>query len=315
MSVHRSAGAYFLVQGIAVLLWCALLLLVPSSRAPFQMPGALLLAFWLPDLALLAIGSLVAGGLTLRRSPLAGIARWLVCGAIGYASLYLVAYALLTDSAWLGALFMLPAALLSGASTVAVAGGERSLFRQARPASTLWNLAKTGVQVVVMWGVLLFLVPLWIAHMEGRVGWPHVAFPGQRPLAAGLFAGFSALGLWCGFLMTRHGAGTPLPLDSPRHLVTCGPYAHVRNPMAISGFGQGAAIAVGLGSPSALGYVLIGVWIWECLVRPLEEADLRAHFGDDYAAYCRAVRCWRPGRTPYTSPRTAGETTRGTGTV
>jgi protein-S-isoprenylcysteine O-methyltransferase Ste14 len=99
--------------------------------------------------------------------------------------------------------------------------------------------------------------------------------------------------------MSRVGRGTPLPLDAATRLVVSGIYEHVRNPMAISGIGQGLAVALFLGSPLVAVYALMGATLWQFVFRPLEEADLRKNFGADYENYCRAVRYWIPNRQPF----------------
>lgn len=86
------------------------------------------------------------------------------------------------------------------------------------------------------------------------------------------------------------------PLDTARSLVTKGPYAWVRNPMAIAGLLQGTGVALFLGSPIVLVYVLAGGLLWQLLVRPVEERDLLERFGAGYTAYRASVRCWIPRR-------------------
>lgn len=172
--------------------------------------------------------------------------------------------------------------------------------RVARPARRGWNTCKTVLQIVVMWGILLGVVPLMIHRLEGRFGIP--AFAGHAVLGSCLFLVFSVCGLLTANVMVRDGVGTPLPLDTARHLVVSGPYRYVRNPMAIGGFGQGFAIGLWLGSPGVLGYVAIGVAIWQLLARPWEERDLEARFGDRYRRYRDAVPCWLPRRRPYVDP-------------
>ena len=58
-----------------------------------------------------------------------------------------------------------------------------------------------------------------------------------------LFVVFSSIGVWSAVVMSRIGKGTPLPLDHASDLVVVGPYKYVRNPMAVSGIGQGLAVA------------------------------------------------------------------------
>jgi hypothetical protein len=62
MKINRSASVYFALQSIAVAAWWILLFFVPTLRVHFQMGDSetILLAFWLPDLFLLILGSLAA---------------------------------------------------------------------------------------------------------------------------------------------------------------------------------------------------------------------------------------------------------------
>ena len=168
------------------------------------------------------------------------------------------------------------------------------MFRPASEASPAWNLAKTLAQTVAFWGVFLFVLPSAIRLVEAALGVPSFGFPEQRAIGVALFALFSALGLWSGVTMSWLGRGTPLPLDAPRELVRRGPYTYVRNPMAVAGLGQGLAVALVLGSPLIVLYVLAGGILWNWFVRPLEEEDLRRRFGAEYEAYCSEVRCWVP---------------------
>jgi protein-S-isoprenylcysteine O-methyltransferase Ste14 len=301
MTVRRSVAAYFALQGLAVALWWLLLLAYPQSREYFRMGDseATLLAFWLPDLLLLAAGSLLASYLCFIGSDHSQTVLCFVCGAMTYAALYCLAFALLTDSAWLGVTLMVPAMILSVICAASVSPLRAWAFRTARPAGTRWNIAKTCGQIILFWSVLLFIAPYVIVLIEERVGLARFSFALQRPLAAVLFCAFGALGLWSGFVMAHLGQGTPLPLDSPRQLVVRGPYAFVRNPMAIASFGQGFAVALWWGSPLVFAYVIAGVWTWQFLARPLEEEDLRKHFAGDFDDYHQAVRCWWPRRTPY----------------
>jgi len=169
--------------------------------------------------------------------------------------------------------------------------------RVARPASRAVNAAKTAVQIAVMWSLLLAAVPLVLAW--GEDAWGLARLPPRPRLGAGLFVVMSLLGLATANVLVRDGQGTPLPLDTARKLVVSGPYRHVRNPMAIFGFGQGLAVGLWLGSPAVLAYTLVGMAVWQRLARPWEEADLEARFGEDYRRYRAAVPCWVPRLKPY----------------
>ena len=300
MKVRHSAGIYFGFQAIAVAVWWGVLLTVPSSRDYFRMsetPDATLMAFWLPDLVLLAAGSAAAAVLCFSDSRLIPIVLWFVCGAISYTTLYCLAYAFLTDKGWLGVTLMLPAMLWSGVFSVGLS--SLVIFRQARPAKTGWILTKTAAQIIVVWCLILFVFPSLIIRLEDKLGVARFVFPFQKTLATIFFISISLLGLSSAFIMSKIGKGTPLPLDAATTLVIKGAYAFVRNPMAISGVGQGLAVGLFLGSPLVLVSALMGGLIWQLIFRPLEEEDLVAHFGAEYEDYRREVRCWIPRLKPY----------------
>jgi protein-S-isoprenylcysteine O-methyltransferase Ste14 len=171
------------------------------------------------------------------------------------------------------------------------------LIRVAKPASRLRNLAKTAAQVALIWTSALYIAPQIITMLERRAGLP-VLVP--CPIAGWLlFSLASSLGLWSGWTMAWYGEGTPLPLDTARRLVIRGPYPWIRNPMAVAGLAQGAAVGLILGSYSVLLYSLAGVAAWQFGARPIEERDLALRFGQEYQAYRRSVPCWLPRLTPY----------------
>ncbi|MDC0667009.1 methyltransferase family protein [Nannocystis radixulma] len=172
-------------------------------------------------------------------------------------------------------------------------------FRSARPASAAWNVAKTAFHSALFWLVFLGAGPWLLVRLEHALGLAPWQFPGQRALATVLFAAFGALNLTSGLVMARHGRGTPLPLDMANELVVVGPYRHVRNPMALGGLGAGFALGLGLGSTFTITYAIAGGVIWDAFVRPIEERDLHARFGEPYARYRDALRCWWPRLRPY----------------
>jgi protein-S-isoprenylcysteine O-methyltransferase Ste14 len=176
---------------------------------------------------------------------------------------------------------------------------ERYLFRQAVPAPVWRNVAKTLIQIVLFWGVLLWLFPLAIVRAVSAYQLAGLAFPPWPVAGWTLLALASAGGFWSGLTMARLGEGTPLPLDHAHRLVVRGPYAFIRNPMAFTGLTQGAAVALILGSTAVLIYVAVGGSFWNWVVRPFEERDLARRFGEPYERYRRAVRCWVPRLTPY----------------
>jgi hypothetical protein len=114
----RLPAAYLLVQAALVPLWWIMLFAVPASRAWF-LPASdfdpAFRALLLPDLAVLALGSAVAGALALVRHAMARPAAWFVAGAIAYATAYSVAWTIHTGAPLLSTVLMLAAA---GASII-----------------------------------------------------------------------------------------------------------------------------------------------------------------------------------------------------
>ena len=169
-------------------------------------------------------------------------------------------------------------------------------FRRARPAPAGRNLAKTSVQIVLFWGTFLFVLPALVVALERSLGWPQFPSGVTRIAAVVLFAAASLLGLSSAIAMATTGQGTPLPYDAPRALVTGGPYAWIRNPMAAAGMAQGAAVALWYGSVAVLTYVVAGGVFWHAVVRPVEEVDLVQAFGEPYIRYRTRVPLWWPRR-------------------
>ena len=302
MKIEKTASIYFALQGIAVIAWWMLLIFYPVSRGWFQMGDSptVLMAFWLPDLFLLAIGSLVVSGFCWFENKFTPMSLWFVVGAISYATLYCLAFAMMTDTGWLGVTAMFPAMIWSGNFAIGLSSTTKELmFRRSVEAKTSWILVKTFTQIIIVWGLILVVFPYLITIVETKLGIPQFSFPVQKILAVILFPFVSLIGLSSAYTMAKIGRGTPLPMDTASKLVISGIYSYVRNPMAISGIGQGLLIGLFLGSPLVLLYALMGGMIWQMIFRPLEEIDLLKNFGADYEQYRKNVRCWIPRFTKY----------------
>jgi protein-S-isoprenylcysteine O-methyltransferase Ste14 len=173
------------------------------------------------------------------------------------------------------------------------------LFRRAAPAGQAWNAAKTLAQIAFMWSAALWVVPQLILAGERGLGLEAGGFAPWPRLGLGFLVLCSLGGLWSAWVINRDGDGTPLPMDTTRRLVVGGPYAYVRNPMAITGVGQGLSVGLMLGSPGVVLYALAGALLWNFWMRALEERDMSQYFGPVYEAYRRAVPCWIPRKSPY----------------
>ncbi len=300
------AGAYFAFQAAAILMWWLAIYESAEFRAYFLAEGSPerdLLAFWMPDVLLVGGGSmLTAIGFFLGWAWAFPVA-WAVAGGLVYATLYCLALAWMSDSAWLSVVMMTPSAFFSCVFALDLSRGEVPFFRTARVSGRSRNILKTLAQIVLMWTLLLAALPWSIAWVERQLGFMPFSFSGQDWIAAVAFTLASGLGIASGMALAVHGQGTPLPFDAPARLVASGPYAYIRNPMIVSGLGQGLAVACALGSWFVLGYVVVGGIGWHFLVKPAEETDLLTRFGESYQSYRQHVACWRPRLTPYAGSR------------
>lgn len=142
-------------------------------------------------------------------------------------------------------------------------------------------------------GIVAVWIPFALTGWDGSagvplrlVGWVLVAAGGAVLLAA--FARFALQGL-----------GTPAPIAPTRHLVVTGIYRHVRNPMYV------ALSVVILGQAAVLGSVTLVLYaaiVWfpcALFARFYEEPTLARTYGDEYAAYRRAVPAWIPRLRPW----------------
>lgn len=171
-------------------------------------------------------------------------------------------------------------------------------FRPADDRPRSRHLLQSVRQVVVFWGFFLVVLPALLSWIETRLRLelPALDRSGVAWVGAVVFLLGSAIGLWSMTSMALVGEGTPLPAATARKLVVVGPYRFVRNPMAVAGAVQTVGVGLWLGSWSVLVAALAGCLVWNTFIRPDEEADLRARFGEPYDQYRSAVRCWIPRR-------------------
>lgn len=99
------------------------------------------------------------------------------------------------------------------------------------------------------------------------------------------------------------GRGTPAPIAPTERLVVGGLYRHVRNPMYVA---VGATIvgqALVLGRPVLFVYAAAFWLVVASFVYAYEEPTLSARYGEEYAAYRRAVPAWWPRLRPWPPQR------------
>ena len=100
----------------------------------------------------------------------------------------------------------------------------------------------------------------------------------------------------------REGLGTPAPVAPTATLVVGGLYRHVRNPMYVAVVGAVVGQALLLGQPVLLAYAAVAGAGMAAFAHWHEEPVLLRRFGDQYAAYRRAVPAWLPRRRPWAGP-------------
>jgi protein-S-isoprenylcysteine O-methyltransferase Ste14 len=100
--------------------------------------------------------------------------------------------------------------------------------------------------------------------------------------------------LACVWVFATAGRGTPGLWDSPRRVVTIGPYRWVRNPIYLAALLIVSGQAWLFLSVDLLIYAGALAVAFHLFVTCYEEPRLRARFGEPYQAYRRTVRRWIP---------------------
>ncbi len=293
------ARCYFAVQAVAGAVWWILVFTVDPVREA-TLGGADPRLVAVLDIPLFVVGSALAA---------AGSRRvcWALVPWTGLVAAVLAVAATLTGRAGWGAVSMIAALCGSLFAWMLLVWGripaERALvgplgFQVSRSAPPHRQLARTFGQIAVFWVLFLAVIPFIILWAETR--WGLTLGLGETARAVILIAGLlllllaSGLGIWSAVAMSTRGDGTPLPAATARKLVIAGPYRFVRNPMALAGMTQAAAVGMMLGSWMTVTYALAGAAYWNWLVRPIEEAELESRFGQEFRAYAARVRCWAP---------------------
>jgi protein-S-isoprenylcysteine O-methyltransferase Ste14 len=301
----RWGRAYFALQSLAGLCWWILVSSSPFVRGSTlgSLDPVIVAAF---DIPLFVIASAVAAcGV---RAAAVVASGWTAIVAVG-----LAVYATVTGEAGWGVLAMAAATAGSLLALCAVLLGRVPVewitrgpfaFRPARRSSANHG-ASTFIQLVIFWGFFLAVVPFAIAVLEKRWAVGLLFPPGAVPAGAVILLFASALGIASAVAMSTKGEGTPLPSAMANKLVIAGPYRWVRNPMALAGITQGAAVGLLLQSCLVVVYAVAGSLFWNYAIRPLEEADLKERFGGEFERYREAVRCWIP-RVPKVREHSGG---------
>jgi protein-S-isoprenylcysteine O-methyltransferase Ste14 len=277
-------GTAYLLQATLVSLWWIGLLINQDFYDAFQFPGigkTAFNSFLLPDLVVVAFLSIIRAFFKKKKEL-----DYVILGGFVFATLYCINATMLTKGGFLATTVM-----ILGLSYNLFLINEKRLFRKSNTSNTFINGIKTMLQIICVWTITLFIFPTLIMDSFGEIP---AAFNRDALIGIFLFIVFSTTGIYSAYTMVINGKGTPLPLDQTQKLVSVGPYKYVRNPMAIAGLGQGISISIIFGSIYILIYALIGAVLWQFVVRPIEEKDMKKRFGKEYEEYRKEVKCWIP---------------------
>ena len=168
-------------------------------------------------------------------------------------------------------------------------------MRWVRPsvtASTVWLWAKSLLNAGLFFALFMGALP-WLAHHLLSF---EVPIPAAIRILGGGLLFIAGLFTWLRCLddFSRRGGGTPFPLDAPRHLVTSGPFAVVRNPIMAAELSVIWGEAFYVASLGVLLYAALTSVLAHFLVTRVEEPELRQRFGEAYEHYCRRIPRWLP---------------------
>jgi len=152
-------------------------------------------------------------------------------------------------------------------------------------------------QIVAWSGIATLFAILYAGVPFAGLAIDHAVGLGPLPFAVRLFgpvllfAGLAGLS-WC-FTLFARARGTPNPMMPPEALVTSGPYAWTRNPIAGSHFLAVLGVTLIVGSPVAVGITFL-LGIPADLITRREEHGLESRFGEAYRTYRASVPRWIP---------------------
>ena len=170
-----------------------------------------------------------------------------------------------------------------------------------------WTLNDTNLyaratgQVFLSGSLFLFLIPEILFALRHGHGWGVlISEPAwSRNLEMQSIALFGVFGVSAVQEFAERGAGTPIPYDPPKRLVTTGFYRYIANPMQLS-----CALVM-----TAWGGVLRNPWVAAAGLMSFiygmgiagwdEGEDLKTRFGEPWQKYRQHVRAWRIRFTPW----------------
>ncbi len=160
--------------------------------------------------------------------------------------------------------------------------------------------AKQRIIALFLLGILFVIaIPFFlIAASSSLDQWlqlPLFVYRLVSPTISLLFIGVGLLfALWSIRIQFVLAKGTPAPMMPTQKLVVQKPYTYCRNPMSLGTIILYTGIAIWIGSPSAVGLVLLFAVLLMVYNKLIEERELEKRFGSEYLEYKR--------RTPFLIP-------------
>ena len=234
------------MQAIAGFSWWAAVFVSPVVRRVTlgNLDPAAVAVF---DIPLFVVASAVAASGVRAAAVVATVWTGVVAAALA------VYAAITTEAGWgvlsmgaatAGSLIALCLVLLGRVPTEWIVRGPFAFRPASSRRTAAAHVASTFGQIVIFWGFFLGVIPAALAFLQQ---WWAVTLPFPwvaGPVGVTVLVLASALGVWSAVVMSTLGDGTPLPSTMPNRLVIAGPYRWIRNPMAVAGIVQGAAIGL-----------------------------------------------------------------------
>lgn len=157
-------------------------------------------------------------------------------------------------------------------------------------------IAGSAVFLMIAPGIVAGVVPWLLTQRYGR---PFSSVTGAVPIGSLLIVAGVGVLLHAFARFALEGSGTPAPVAPTERLVVGGAYRYVRNPMYLAVLAIILGQALLFASWTVAFYAVLAWAATFAFVRLYEEPTLARRYGDQYAAYCRAVPGWVPRLTPW----------------
>jgi protein-S-isoprenylcysteine O-methyltransferase Ste14 len=163
----------------------------------------------------------------------------------------------------------------------------RIFIRWADRQTSLWQRI-----AILAIGALLFLLlmPLFLvlvlAEADGPLGWGGI-FSGRACFIIGaiLTVVGGITGVWTVAVQFMRGSGTPFPMVPTKRLISTGPYAMCRNPMALGTISAYLGISLMIGSVTSVIVIAVLSLLLLLYIKVIEEKELELRFGEEYVRY------------------------------